>query len=108
MTDAVESQLEAYNAHDVSAFVECHSTTVTIEDAVGTVRVRGRDQLRDMYSSFFERAPDVRAEVLHRARVGAYVVDEERITGGPAGEQHAVAVYRIDDGGLISQVRLLS
>jgi hypothetical protein len=34
-------------------------------------------------------------------------VDEERVTGGPDGDVHAVAIYRIDADGLIDRVRFL-
>jgi hypothetical protein len=47
------------------------------------------------------------AEIVGRIRVGSYVVDEERITGGSGEHVHAVAIYRLDDGGLIDRVRLL-
>jgi hypothetical protein len=49
----------------------------------------------------------LRAEISTRIRVGPYVVDEERVSGHPAGDFHVVAVYRLDDEGLIDRVRFL-
>jgi len=41
------------------------------------------------------RLYDLSAEIVSRVRVGAYVVDEERVTGFPGGEVHAVIIYRL-------------
>jgi hypothetical protein len=105
--DAVERQVEAYNAGDVDAFVACYAEEVAVEDAGGNVQANGREQLREDYAKLFERCPDLRAEISTRIRVGPYVVDEERVSGHPAGDFHVVAVYRLDDEGLIDRVRFL-
>lgn len=78
-----------------------------IEDADGNVQMTGRDDMRKRYGELFESSPDLRAEIPTRIRIGAYVVDEERVTGRPGGDIHAVAIYRIDDDGLIDRVRFL-
>jgi hypothetical protein len=67
----------------------------------------GRADLREEYGRSFERLPDLHVDVVSRIRVGRYVVDEERVSGRPDGELHAVAVYRLDDDGLIDRVRIL-
>jgi hypothetical protein len=106
--DAVQRQLEAYNARDVDAFVACYAQDVVIEDADGGLQMSGRDQMRERYGELFESAPNLHAEVPCRIRVGSYVVDEERVSGHPrGGDVHAVAIYRLDDGGLIDRVRFL-
>jgi hypothetical protein len=105
--DAVERQVEAYNAGDVEAFVACYADDAVIEDADGQVEMSGRAEMRKAYGDLFERNPDLRGEIVSRIRVGAYVVDEERITGYSGGDLHAVAIYRLDDEGLIDRVRLL-
>jgi SnoaL-like domain len=43
---SVERQVRAYNAHDVDEFVACYAGGVVIEDADGSVLVRGREQIR--------------------------------------------------------------
>jgi hypothetical protein len=69
--------------------------------------MNGRDQMRERYGRLFDGSPDLHAEILTRIRVGSYVVDEERVTGRPDGDLHAVAVYRLDGDGLIDRVRFL-
>jgi hypothetical protein len=105
--DAVERQLPAYNARDAEAFAACYSHGVVVEGADGTVTMRGRDELRDAYRSFFAANPDLHAEVATRIRIGRHAILEEVLTGRLAGDLRAVAIYRLDDEGLIDHVRFL-
>jgi hypothetical protein len=107
MEDAVERQVRAYNAHDVDEFVACYAEGVVIEDAEGNVLMNGRDDMRESYGRRFAEFPSLHAEIVARIRVGSYVVDEERVTGGPGGDVHAVAIYRLDSDGSIDRVRFL-
>lgn len=107
MDDAVERQVRAYNARDVEGFVACYAEDVVIEDADGNVLMSGRDDMRESYGRRFAEFPNLRAEVVTRIRVGSYVIDEERVTGGPGGDVHAVAIYRLDSDGSIDRVRFL-
>jgi hypothetical protein len=107
LDDAAQRQLEAYNAHDVEAFVGCYAEAVVIEDADGGVVASGRDEMRKRYGNLFESHPDLHAEIPSRIRVGSFVVDEELISEGPGAELHAVAIYRLDGDGLIDRGRYL-
>jgi len=105
--DAVERQVEAYNARDVEAFVACYAEEVVLENAGGEIQMSGRDEMRQTYGELFERCPDLHGEIAARIRVGPYVVDEERVSGHSAGDLHVVAIYRLDEKGLIDRVRFL-
>ena len=107
MDDAVERQVRAYNAQDVEGFVACYAEDVVIEDADGNVLMSGRDDMRESYGRRFAEFPNLRAEIVTRIRVGSYVIDEERVTGGPGGNVHAVAIYRLNGDGWIDRVRFL-
>lgn len=104
---SVERQVRAYNEHDIDAFVACYADAAVLEDGDGNVLARGHDEMRDHYGRIFDRFPDLQAEIVSRICVGAYVVDEERISGRPDGDLHAVAIYRLDAEGLIDHVRFL-
>ena len=108
--DAVQRQLDAYNARDLDRFLAAYAPDATIEDGAGNVLMRGHDGMRAMYSPLFAGSPDLRAEVVNRIAVGEYVIDEERTTGfnfpGYPTELHAAVVYRLV-GDQIAQVRLL-
>ncbi len=107
MEDAVERQVRAYNARDVDEFVACYGEAVVIEDADGGVLMSGRDDMGQQYGRVFAAFHRLHAEILSRIRIGRYVIDEERVTGRPEGDVHAVAIYRRGDDGLIDRVRLL-
>ena len=104
--DAVEKQVEAFNARDLDALVACYTREAVIEDADGGVQM-GRDEIRKSYGELFESRPNLRAEILSRIRVGSYVVDEEEVSGLTDGDFHAIAIYTLDHGGFIGRVRVL-
>jgi hypothetical protein len=107
MEDAVDRQVRAYNERDLDGFLDCYAVSVVVEDGDGAVLMSSRDEMRERYGRLFEASPDLHAEILTRIRVGSYVIDEERVTGRPDGDMHAVAVYRLDGDGLIDRVRFL-
>ena len=105
--DAVERQVRAYNDRDLEGFIACYSQDVVVEDGDGAVLLSGREEMRERYGRLFASSPSLHADIVTRIRIGSYVVDEERITGRPDGDAHAVAIYRLDGDGLIDRVRLL-
>ncbi len=104
--DPVEVQLEAYNARDVERFLPCFGEDVVVEDGAGLVLMQGRDAMRAAYGPMFAANPALHCRVVHRIRVGEFVVDEERVTGRGPEELHVVVVYRVREG-VITAVRFL-
>ena len=105
--DAVERQVDAYNARDLDGFIDCYAADVVIEDADGQELMHGHEAMRERYGRLFVRSPEFHAEIVTRIRIGSYVIDEERVSGRPDDDLHAVAIYRLDGGGLIDRVRFL-
>jgi len=97
VSDVIERVLEALNAQDVDAFVACYAEDATIENGHDEVVARGHEELRSRYGPMFEQMPNVRVEALTRTDVGAFVVQEEVVTGRGEPERH-VAVYLLADG----------
>jgi hypothetical protein len=106
MSDAAHRVLAALNARDIDAFVACYTPTATIENGYDEVRVRGHAELRAVYGRFFEQSPDLRVEAGWRTEVGAFVVQEETVTGRPGHERH-VAVYLLQED-RIARERLIA
>ncbi len=104
--DPVEAQLEAYNRLAVDDFAPWFAEDVIVEEGLGARLVRGREPLRERYRAMFAANPRLHCELVSRVRVGAWVIDEERITGRSESAEHVVAVYRVDDG-VIVHVRFL-
>lgn len=101
---AAQAQLDAYNAHDVDAFIACYAEDVVIRDlATGEISMKGRDAMRTSYGEMFERFPEVHAEVVSRSVVGSFVFDHEVVSGRNR-PLRVMAVYEVDADGLIAQV----
>jgi len=104
----VEAQLEAYNNRDIDKFVVCFSENCICEDAEGNTLMQGREAMRERYGAMFAASPNLHCRIVHRAVVGSFVFDEERVVGrnGIDGEGHVMAVYTVDaDAGEITRVR---
>ena len=110
--DPVEAQLAAYNARDLDAFIACYTADCAIEDGEGTRIMTGHAEMRPRYQALFDGSPNLHCDIVSRIRIGAYVLDEESISGRLPGTQpvlrRAVAIYRIErTSGLIAHVRFL-
>ena len=101
---AAQQQLDAYNAHDVDAFVACFDPDVVVRDLkTGEVQLRGAAALRESYGRMFERFPEVHAHVTSRTVVGNVAIDHEVVTG--RGEVlMVVAIYEVNVEELITAV----
>jgi hypothetical protein len=106
LNDPVDAHVQAYNARDLDRFIACYSADCVLEDARGAVVARGHEQLRAHFGRVFEASPTLHCEIVHRARVGEYVVDEERITGRFGEEQHGVVISHAM-GGVIDHQRFV-
>ena len=104
---AVARQVRAWNAGDLEAFLLCFAEDVVVEDADGNVQSTGRNVLRTTYGQLLAEQPDREYEIVTRIRVGPWVVDEERITGGTRGDSRAIGIYHLGEDGLIDRVRFL-
>jgi hypothetical protein len=106
--DPVETQLAAYNARDIETFLSCYTDDCVVDDGEGNRLLAGLGQLRTRYETLFADSPKLHADVVHRTRIGRYVLDEEVISGRVPDLRRAIAIYRIDTAsGLIEHVRFL-
>jgi hypothetical protein len=106
LKDPVDAHVAAYNARDLDGFLSCYTADCVVEDGLGNVLMRGHDEMRAHFERVFRESSNLHCEVVHRARVGRYVVDEERITGRVGGDQHGVVVSHVA-GGLIDHQRYI-
>lgn len=99
----VQGQLDAYNAHNLDAFVAYFGEAVQVYSPPHTLRLSGREALRSQYAALFAQAPEVRAQVVHRMTEGRFVVDHEAVTGLPGGRSlQAFALYEVVEGQIIN------
>ena len=96
----VQAQLEAYNAHDIDAFVATYADDAQIFEHPAKLLAAGPAQLRERYTARFKE-PNLRAVVAKRIVMGNMVIDHARVTRtfpeGP-GMLEAVAIYEVQSG----------
>ena len=92
----VQEQLEAYNRHDIDAFLKTYSADIKLYEFPDKEISSGLEAMRKTYGALFERVPDRKAKIAKRIVQGDYVVDHEQVSGGGR-EFTAVAIYHVKD-----------
>jgi hypothetical protein len=99
----VQAQLEAYNAHDIDAFMATYADDAQLFEHPAKLLAAGSAQLRERYAARFKE-PNLRAIVAKRIVMGNLVIDHERVTRtfpeGP-GLVEAVAIYETQGGKIV-------
>ncbi len=98
--EAVEAQLDAYNARDLDAFAESYAADVELSRLPsGQAFVRSQGELRARYGELFRGSPSLHCRLLARIVNGAFVIDHEEVEGLPGkGTVRAIAIYEVADG----------
>ena len=95
-TEVVQRQLDAYNAHDLSAFLETYSENAKVLRMPATnPMASGKSEISQLYGTKVFHLPNHRAELLGRMSFGNKVVDHERVFGLSEQPLEAVAVYEV-------------
>lgn len=109
--DVVQAQVNAYNAHDLEAFLSTYADEAVVAKAgTGEVLTSGKPALRERYGTLFRRFPSNRARIAERRTEGERtVLDHEIVTGRSPEKPDPWDVgwvrYEVD-GGLIRRVEL--
>lgn len=95
--EIVQRQLDAFNEHDLEAFMPLFADDVVIYDLLdGHVVLRGIESFRQRYVEVFRERPLVRAELGGRLALGQIVIDLEQLTDGDEHPpEEALAIYEI-------------
>lgn len=99
--ELVQQQLNAYNGHNLTAFLAPFAEDVKVYTAPNKLKYQGKKALRKNYQ-FIEKNPDLHCELENRIVDGNTVKDFEKVTfnkGEPA--VNGIATYKIKDGKII-------
>lgn len=96
----VQRQLDAYNTHDLDAFVATYADNIEIFRHPGEPMLKGQAALRASYGPLFAQAKPA-ARVTNRTVMGDQIVDVEAITVGGTEHCCAVAVYKVANGRIV-------
>lgn len=95
--DLVQQQLNAYNAHDLEAFLAPYAEDVEIYQFPNTLLSKGKEQMRKDYL-FITKVPKLFCRLQNRVVQGNMVIDHEEVSGFGSKPVHAVAIYLIEKG----------
>ena len=106
----VARQIEAYNAHDVEAFVATYGEDLELSE-LPSVRpaAKGKATLKADYGRIFKENPDLHASAKDQILSGPWVIHREKVTGlaGRKEPVEVVVVYQVKEG-LIRKVWFLA
>jgi len=96
----VQQQVNAYNAHNMEAFLETYSDSTEIGDFQGMRLAKGKEQMRKVYAPLFVPSSSIHTQIVNRLVQGRFVIDKEHVTGmGPAID--GLVIYEIQKGKII-------
>ena len=96
----VQTQLEAYNARDIDAFLATYADDVKLYELPEKLLSEGIAPMRERYGELF-KDERLHATIVNRIVMGNTVVDHERVrltTSQGPGTLEAVAIYEVSDG----------
>ena len=95
----VDRHLDAFNRHDLEAFLATYAPGAILYDHPDKVRQSGAVEIRKTYGALFGSNPMLQVTVSSRILQGPFVVDHETVTGiagSPPGTQ--IVIYEVWDG----------
>lgn len=102
--DLAQKQLDAYNSKNLEKFLTVYSDDVEVFSFPDSLLYKGKEKMRNVYKTFFDKSPEVICRLISRMVNGKYVIDQEYISNHYSGKDfEAVAIYEIKDG-LIARV----
>jgi hypothetical protein len=97
-SELVQIQLDAYNAHDLPAFLATYSEDIEIfRMPCVEASLSGKAAIAERYQQHVFNVPGHRAELINRIASGNKVIDHERVFGLRAAPYEAMAVYQIEN-----------
>ena len=93
----VQQQLNAYNAHDLDAFLAPYADDVELYDFPDRLIMKGKEQMRKEYG-FVTKTPQLYCRLKNRLVQGNMVIDHVEVSFGGPEPVYAVAIYIIENG----------
>ena len=93
----VQQQLNAYNAHDLEAFLAPYAEDVELYQFPDKLEMKGKTEMRKNYQ-FVTQVPGLYCRLANRIVQGNVVIDQEEVTGFGDKPLNAVAMYVIENG----------
>jgi len=97
----VQAEVDAYNAHDIHAFMATYAKDAEIYEFPARLIMKGEAQIEDLYKKKFSNDPRLHAKIVKRMVMDDVIVDHEQVVitfpEGP-GRIEAIAINEVRDG----------
>lgn len=95
MDALLQAHNDAWNRHDVAAFIETLDPKAEIYKFPGTLQLRGREQIGAHFRQLWTKLPEMTVTVAHRSKLEGHVVDEEILKINGQEISREVTVYQV-------------
>ena len=92
-----QEQLNAYNNHDLEAFLKPYAEDVEVYTFPDQLRFKGKEEMRKRYQ-FITRTPQLYCDLQNRIVQGNTVIDHEKVYGFGSQPVYVIAVYKMENG----------
>jgi hypothetical protein len=92
-----QQQLNAYNAHDLEAFLAPYAEEVELYSFPDKLELKGKANMRKAYQ-FVTTTPQLFCRLVNRIVEGNMVIDQEEVWGFDDKPVTAVAIYVVEGG----------
>jgi hypothetical protein len=93
----VQRQLNAYNARNINAFLDCYSDDVALYNYPDQLISKGKEAMRNNYETKFTNFPNLYCQIENRIVNGSIIIDKEKIRVGEKFIE-AVVTYELMNG----------
>lgn len=92
-----QQQLNAYNAHDLEAFLAPYADDVEVYNFPDKLQMKGKEEMRKSYQ-FVTQVPKLYCRLVNRIVEGNTVIDQEEVWGFGEKPFYGIAIYKIEKG----------
>lgn len=97
----VQEQVEAYNKHDIDAFLKYYSPDIKLYGFPDKMIYSGLPAMRETYGKLFADTPELNVEIAKRIVQGDTIIDQERVNA--KGRKFTVTtIYHVKDGKIVA------
>lgn len=98
-SELAQAQLDAYNNHDLEAFLLPYSDSVAVYTFPNQLQYKGKAQMRKVYGEMFQNLPDLHCSLVNRIAIGHTVIDQESVVFRKDEKpMQAIAIYKVKEG----------
>jgi hypothetical protein len=97
----VQRQIAAWNQHNAEDFIATYSDSTELYNFPDQLRIKfkGKQHLREYYTTLFRNNPQLNCEVLNQLVQGNTVVLQEKVSGWQNGKtSESIVIYQVGNG----------